>query len=113
MTAATNCGRTRRGAPPGPAWSGARDRAERLAAPDIQGHPWCVGPCRLSRLNPCHGDVERRPAVGSAGRRARGRWQAVWRLKRRLRRLEGELAEAKADQAELRRRLELFEMIAA
>ena len=37
----------------------------------------------------------------------------MWGVKRRLRRLEGELAEAKVNQAELRRRLELFEMIAA
>lgn len=39
--------------------------------------------------------------------------QAVWRVTRRIRRLEGELAEARAGQAELRRRLERFEMIAA
>jgi hypothetical protein len=39
--------------------------------------------------------------------------QAVWRVRRRIRRLEGELAEARAGQAELRRRLERFEMIAA
>lgn len=37
----------------------------------------------------------------------------MWRLRRRVRRLEGELAEARASQAELRRRLEFFEMIAA
>jgi hypothetical protein len=37
----------------------------------------------------------------------------VWRVKRRLRRLEDELAEARASQDELRRRLEHFEMIAA
>jgi hypothetical protein len=37
----------------------------------------------------------------------------VWRGRRRLRQLESEVAEAKADQAELRRRLEFFEMIAA
>jgi hypothetical protein len=37
----------------------------------------------------------------------------VWRMRHHLRRLEGELAKAKADQAELRRRLEHFEMIAA
>lgn len=37
----------------------------------------------------------------------------MWRVRHRIRRLEGELAEAKAAQAELRRRLERFEMIAA
>lgn len=37
----------------------------------------------------------------------------MWRIKRRLRWLEDELARAKADQAELRRRLQRFEMIAA
>lgn len=37
----------------------------------------------------------------------------MWRVRRRLRQLEGELAEAKASQDELRRRLEYFEMIAA
>jgi hypothetical protein len=37
----------------------------------------------------------------------------VWRGRRRLRQLESEIAEARADQAELRRRLEFFEMIAA
>ena len=37
----------------------------------------------------------------------------MWRGRRRLRQLESEIAEAKANQAELRRRLELFEMIAA
>lgn len=36
----------------------------------------------------------------------------MW-VRRRLRRLEGELAEARAVQAELRQRLERFEMIAA
>jgi hypothetical protein len=36
----------------------------------------------------------------------------VWRVRRGLRRLEDELAEAKASQDELRRRLEHFEMIA-
>jgi hypothetical protein len=39
--------------------------------------------------------------------------QAVWRMRHRIRRLESELAEAKAGQAELRQRLERFEMIAA
>lgn len=37
----------------------------------------------------------------------------MWRVSRRLRRLESELAEAKVAQEELRQRLELFEMIAA
>ena len=37
----------------------------------------------------------------------------MWRMRHRLRQLEGELARARADQAELRRRLERFEMIAA
>jgi hypothetical protein len=37
----------------------------------------------------------------------------LWRVRRRLRRLEGDLVAARADQAELRRRLEQFEMIAA
>jgi hypothetical protein len=37
----------------------------------------------------------------------------VWLGRHRLRRLENELLEARADQAELRRRLELFEQIAA
>jgi hypothetical protein len=37
----------------------------------------------------------------------------VWRGRRRFRQLASEVAEAKADQAELRRRLEFFEMIAA
>lgn len=37
----------------------------------------------------------------------------MWPGRRRLRRLEQEVAAAKADRAELRRRLELFEMIAA
>jgi hypothetical protein len=37
----------------------------------------------------------------------------VWRVKRRLRWLEDELAHAKADQAEMRLRLQRFEMIAA
>jgi sugar/nucleoside kinase (ribokinase family) len=37
----------------------------------------------------------------------------VWRGRRRLRQLESEIAAAKADRAELRRRLEFFEMIAA
>jgi hypothetical protein len=37
----------------------------------------------------------------------------VWRGRRRLRQLETEIAAAKADRAELRRRLEFFEMIAA
>ena len=37
----------------------------------------------------------------------------MWRGRRRLRQLESEIAEARADQAELRRRLEFFEMIAA
>jgi hypothetical protein len=37
----------------------------------------------------------------------------VWRMLRRLQWLEGELAQAKADQAELRQRLRRFEMIAA
>jgi hypothetical protein len=37
----------------------------------------------------------------------------VWREKRRLRQLESEVAQAKADQADLQRRLELFEKIAA
>ncbi len=37
----------------------------------------------------------------------------MWRMRRRLRRLEGEFAAARADQAELRQRLEFFEMIAA
>jgi hypothetical protein len=36
----------------------------------------------------------------------------VWRRKRRIRRLEDEVATARADQAELRRKLEMFEMIA-
>jgi len=36
----------------------------------------------------------------------------MWRGRRRLRRLEGELFAARADQADLRRRLELFEQIA-
>jgi hypothetical protein len=36
----------------------------------------------------------------------------VWRERRRLQQLEGEIAEARADQADLRQRLELFEMIA-
>jgi hypothetical protein len=37
----------------------------------------------------------------------------VWPGKRRLRRLESEIAEARAGQAELQRRVELFEKIAA
>jgi hypothetical protein len=37
----------------------------------------------------------------------------VWREKRRLRQLEAEVARAKAGQADLQRRLELFEKIAA
>jgi hypothetical protein len=37
----------------------------------------------------------------------------VWRSRRRLRELENEVATARADQAELRRRLQLFEDIAA
>jgi hypothetical protein len=37
----------------------------------------------------------------------------VWRVRRRLRQLESELAEARVGQAELRRRLEHFEMVAA
>jgi hypothetical protein len=37
----------------------------------------------------------------------------VWRGRRRLRWLEDELARTRADQAELRRRVETFEMIAA
>jgi hypothetical protein len=37
----------------------------------------------------------------------------VWRKKRGFRRLADELTEAKVEQAELRRRLEAFEMIAA
>jgi len=36
----------------------------------------------------------------------------MWRGRRRLRRLEGELVAARADHADLRRRLELFEQIA-
>ena len=36
----------------------------------------------------------------------------MWHGKRRLRRLEDEVADARAEQASLRRRLELFEMIA-
>jgi hypothetical protein len=36
----------------------------------------------------------------------------VWRGRRRVRRLEDEVVRAKADRAELRRRLEMFEMIA-
>jgi hypothetical protein len=36
----------------------------------------------------------------------------VWHGRRRIRRLEDEVAEAKAAQADLRRRLEVFEMIA-
>jgi hypothetical protein len=39
--------------------------------------------------------------------------QAVWLMRHRLRQLEDELARAKADQAELRWRLERFEKIAA
>jgi hypothetical protein len=37
----------------------------------------------------------------------------LWWDRRRLRRLEGELASAKADQLELRQRLEVFEAIAS
>jgi hypothetical protein len=37
----------------------------------------------------------------------------VWRKRRGIRRLADELAEARGEQAELRRRLEAFEMIAA
>lgn len=37
----------------------------------------------------------------------------MWRRRRSVRRLTGELAEARAEQAELRRRLAAFEMIAA
>jgi hypothetical protein len=37
----------------------------------------------------------------------------LWWERRRLRRLEGELASAKADQLELRQRLEVFEAIAS
>jgi hypothetical protein len=37
----------------------------------------------------------------------------VWRWRRRLRQLEDELVRTRVDQAELRRRLEMFEMIAA
>jgi hypothetical protein len=37
----------------------------------------------------------------------------VWRKRRGFRRLADDLAEAKAEQAELRRRIEAFEMIAA
>jgi hypothetical protein len=37
----------------------------------------------------------------------------LWRGRRRIRRLEDQIATAQADQDELRRRLELFEMIAA
>jgi hypothetical protein len=36
----------------------------------------------------------------------------VWRAKRRIRRLEDEVATARADRAELRRKLEMFERIA-
>ena len=36
----------------------------------------------------------------------------MWRRRHRIRRLEEEVATARADQAELRRRLEMFEMIA-
>jgi hypothetical protein len=45
----------------------------------------------------------------------RGSAKTVWRQKRgqRMRRLENEVAEGKAERAELRRRLELFEEIAA
>jgi hypothetical protein len=38
---------------------------------------------------------------------------AVWRKRRGFRRLADELAEARVEQAELRRRIEAFEMIAA
>jgi hypothetical protein len=37
----------------------------------------------------------------------------LWRGRRRVRRLEDEVTAARAEQAELRRRLEVFEMIAA
>ena len=37
----------------------------------------------------------------------------MWRMTRRLRRLEDELARARAERAELRQRLQRFEMIAA
>ena len=37
----------------------------------------------------------------------------MWRMLRRLRRLEDELARSRAEQAELRQRLRRFEMIAA
>ncbi len=37
----------------------------------------------------------------------------MWREKRRLRQLENEVAQARAGQADLQRRLELFEKIAA
>ena len=37
----------------------------------------------------------------------------MWRVRRRLQRLESELAEARDGQADLQRRLERFEMIAA
>jgi hypothetical protein len=45
----------------------------------------------------------------------RGVLRAVWKERRsqRMRRLESEVAAGKADRAELRRRLELFEKIAA
>ncbi len=50
--------------------------------------------------------------MGSAVREG-GLRGPVWLGRRRLRRLENEVVEARADQAELRRRLELFERIAA
>jgi hypothetical protein len=46
-------------------------------------------------------------------RREGGSAKTVWREKRRLRQLETEVAQARASQAELQRRLELFEKIAA
>jgi hypothetical protein len=44
---------------------------------------------------------------------ATGGATTLWWERRRLRRLEGELASAKADQLELRQRLEVFEAIAS
>jgi hypothetical protein len=42
----------------------------------------------------------------------RGGAKALWTKRRRVLRLQDEIAAARADQAELRRRLEVFEMIA-
>jgi hypothetical protein len=60
-----------------------------------------------------HGDANSVRCCRAVGAVLKGGAQAVWQVSRRLRRLETELAEARAVQADLRQRLERFEMIAA